>query len=346
MPQIMAEAFARGLLDKIMIEVLDVIDRDAEDGKSWKQHVTEETDDTQLEHVHGRPQANELTRIHYSKADEIELIAKIVRDLRDIRIGDSRYVLPPSLLTLEKQVKYATCNVDDAPLMNNPATDIAETQRTTRGQGDTYQINATILESLIESTEPVKLIRKKKEGEATNEATNVSVDLLQQLIEDLENKTVSTCSKDDASLDSVSKECIAVWEEKEEEFIRTIEGNVDTRHETTTGTLQGSESNSRFRIIKLKHDEELRSHSSQHVASTSREADLEEVHIEKRGSNSLSSLKPLCDDDKKTIDQILPIDDAEKRKTFNETTTKKKKKKGFGSRLRKLFRTSFGRQKN
>lgn len=29
----MAEAFARGLLDKIMIDVLDVIDRDAEDGK-------------------------------------------------------------------------------------------------------------------------------------------------------------------------------------------------------------------------------------------------------------------------------------------------------------------------
>lgn len=33
MPQIMAEAFARGLLDKIMIQVLDVIDRDAQEGK-------------------------------------------------------------------------------------------------------------------------------------------------------------------------------------------------------------------------------------------------------------------------------------------------------------------------
>ncbi|XP_018052450.1 PREDICTED: uncharacterized protein LOC108689959 [Atta colombica] len=345
MPQIMAEAFARGLLDKIMVEVLDVIDRDAEDEKSWEQHVTEETGDAQLEHIHGRSQANECTHIHYSKADEIELIAKIVRDLRDIRIGDSHYVLPPSLLTLEKQVKYATCNVDDAPLINNPATDIAETQRTTRGQGDTHQINATILESLTESTEPVKLIRKKKEGEAINEATNVSVGLLQQLIEDLENKTISTCSKDDAPLDSVSKECIAVWEEKEEQFIRTIEGNVGSRHETTTGTLQGSESNSRFRIIK-KHDKELRSHSSQYAASTSREADLEEVQIEKRESNSLSTLKSSCDDDKKTVDQILPIDDAEKRKTFNEVTTKKKKKKGFGSRLRKLFRAAFGRQKN
>ncbi|XP_018401421.1 PREDICTED: uncharacterized protein LOC108778679 [Cyphomyrmex costatus] len=345
MPQIMAEAFARGLLDKIMVEVLDVIDRDAEDGKSWEQHVTEETDDAQLEYVHGRPQANEFTHIHYSKADEIELIAKIVRDLRDIRIGDSCYVLPPSLLTLEKQVKYATCN-DDEPLIN-PVTDVTETQRTTRGQGDMHQIHATILELPTKSTEPVKLIRKKKEGEATNEATNVSVDLLQQLIEDLENKAISTCSEDNASLDSVSKEHIAIWEEKEEQFIKTIDSNVDIRHDTTTGTLQDSESNGRFHVIKLKHDEELRSHSSQHVASTSKEVDLEEVQIEKRGSNSLSSLKPSYDDDNKTIDQILPFDNAEKRKTFNEATTKKKKKKkGFGSRLRKLFRAAFGRQKN
>lgn len=34
MPQIMAEAFARGLVDKIMVEVLSVIDRDTQDGKA------------------------------------------------------------------------------------------------------------------------------------------------------------------------------------------------------------------------------------------------------------------------------------------------------------------------
>jgi hypothetical protein len=33
MSQIMAEAFARRLLDKIMVEVLDVIERDTQDGK-------------------------------------------------------------------------------------------------------------------------------------------------------------------------------------------------------------------------------------------------------------------------------------------------------------------------
>ncbi|XP_011873750.1 PREDICTED: uncharacterized protein LOC105565284 [Vollenhovia emeryi] len=342
MPQIMTEAFARGLLDKIMIQVLDVVDRDAEDGKSWEQHVNEETGDARSEHMHGRSRANERPHINYSKTEEIELIAKIVRDLRDIRIGDSRYVLPPSLLTLEKQVKY-----DDAPLAS-PTTDVAETQHTTRGQGDTHQIvHATVLESPIELTESVKTIRKKKEGEAANEATSVSVGLLQQLIGDLEDKTASVCCEDDAPLDSISEEHIAVCEEKEEQFIRTIEVNAGDTHDIATGTLRSSESVGRFRVTELKHDEKLRSRSSQHVASTSREVGLEEeeVQIEKRGSNSLSSLKPSRDDSVATVDQILPVNDAEKRKTSNEATTKKKKR-GLGSRLRKLLRAAFGRRKN
>lgn len=237
-----------------------------------------------------------------------------------------------------EQVKCAACN-DEAPL-TNPVTDVAETQRTTRGQGDTHQIvHAAIFESPTEPTEPVKFIRKKKEGEAVNEATNVSVGLLQQLIEDLENKTISVCSEDDTPSDLVSKERIAVWEEKEEQFVRTVDSNAGDRHESTTDTFRGSESIGRC----MKHDEDLRSHSSHHVTSITREVDLEEVQLEKRGSNSLSSLKPSRDDGAKTMDQILPIDDAEKRKTFSEA---KKKKRGFGSRLRKLFRAAFGRRKN
>ncbi|XP_036145563.1 uncharacterized protein LOC105835908 isoform X2 [Monomorium pharaonis] len=309
-------------------------------GKSWEQHVNEETGDARPDqgYVHGTPQADEHIHINYSKAEEIALIAKIVRDLRDIRIGDSPYVLPPSLL--EKQVK---CN-DDAPL-TNPTTDVVETQLTTRGQGDTHQIvHAEVFESPAESTEPVRLIRRKKESEAANEATNVSVGLIHQLIEDLEDKTIPVCSEDNTPSDSVSKEHIATWEEKEEQFVRTIESNAGGRHDTTTSILRDSKSIGRFRVIELKHDEELKSHSSQHVGS-SREVDLEEVQLEKRGANSLSSLKPSRDEDTRTVDQILPIDDAEKRKTFGEATAKKKKKKGFGSRLRKLFRAAFGRRR-
>ncbi|XP_029661726.1 uncharacterized protein LOC115234647 [Formica exsecta] len=337
MPQIMAETFARGLLDKIMVDVLDVIDRDAENEKSWEQHVNEETDNAQLEFVH-RSQAHEHMHVNYSKAEEIELIAKIVRDLRDIQIGDSRYVLPPSLLALEKQMKCAACNVDSVPLTNATA-DITETRHTTQGQGDTHQIVHAILEPPIELAEPAKTIRKEKE--TINEATNVTIGLLYQLIEELENKTVLVCSKDNAP--SSSKERIAIWEEKEEQLIRTIEDNVDNRQEIKMETLQESESAGRFRVIELKHDEELRSHSSQHVASISREVDLDEIQLEKRGSNSLSSLKPPHDDN--AVEQILPIDDVEKRKTFGEST-KKKKKRGLGSRLRKLLRAAFGRRKN
>lgn len=41
-PQIMAEAFAKGLLDKIMTEVLDVIDRNAQNGKvQARQHISQ-----------------------------------------------------------------------------------------------------------------------------------------------------------------------------------------------------------------------------------------------------------------------------------------------------------------
>lgn len=236
-------------------------------------------------------------------------------------------------------MKYGACNVDGVSLTNATA-DVAETRYTTQGQGDTHQIIHAILEPPIEPTELTKAFRK--EEETVNEATTVTIGLLHQLIEELENKTVLVCSKNDTT--STNKERIANWEEKEEQFIRTIEDNVDNKQAITMETLPGSESVGRFRVIELKHeDEELRSHSSQHVASISRDIGLDEIQLEKRGSNSMSLLKPPHDDT--AMEQILPIEDVEKRKTFGEST-KKKKRRGLGSRLRKLFRAAFGRQKN
>jgi len=180
------------------------------------------------------------------------------------------------------------------------------------------------------------MIQKEKESDAVGEAIRVSAGLLHQLIEQLENKTAAACSKNDAPLDSTSKDRIAVWEEKEEQLIRTIEGNA---REIATEVLR-NESIGRF--LELKHDEELKSCSSQHVASASREIVLEEIQIEKRESNSLSTLKPPRDD--AAMEQILPADDAEKRKTLSEITGRKRR--GFGGRLRKLLRVAFGRRKN
>lgn len=235
-------------------------------------------------------------------------------------------------------MKCGACNVDGVSLTNATA-DVAETRHTTQGQGDTHQIIHAILEPPIESAELTKAIRKE---ETVNEATTVTIGLLHQLIEELENKTVLVCSKNDTS---INKERIANWEEKEEQFIRTIEDNVDNKQEITMETLPENESVGRFRVIELKHEdhEELRSHSSQHVASISRNIGLDEIQLEKCGSNSMSSLKPSHDDT--AMEQILAIEDVEKRKTFGEST-KKKKRRGLGSRLRKLFRAVFGRQKN
>lgn len=228
------------------------------------------------------------------------------------------------------------CAVDGVSLTNQ-ATDVAETRHTTQGQGDTHRIIHAILDRPpIDPAEPTKTIRKEKEDKTVNEATSVTIGLLHQLIEELENKTVSVCSETDAP--STSKERIAIWEEKEEQLIRTIEDNVGNEQEITIETLRKSESTGRPRNIEL--DEKLRSRSSQHMGSISREVGLEEIQIEKRGFNSLSSLKPSRDEE-----QILPVDDVEKRKTLDEST-KKKKKKSLGSRLRKLLRAAFSRQKN
>ncbi|XP_032667296.1 uncharacterized protein LOC116842330 isoform X2 [Odontomachus brunneus] len=345
MPEIMAEAFARGLVDKIMVEVLNVIDRDTQNGKSWEQRVDEETNDGQSELVHERSQEHACKLTNCAKTEEMELIAQIVRDLRDIQIGDSCYVLPPSLLALGKQVKYPTCNIDDA-LRASPA-DVVET-RASQGQGDTHQVvHTAVLESASEQTESAGTVRKKKENETIREAANVSVGLLHQLIEELENKSVSVESSKNviASSTSVGKEHLVTWEEKEEQLIRTIE-RPDNPLETTD-ILRASESASCFRDVELKPHEgepdgELRSRSSQHVASTSRESCPQ---IERYDSSPLSPSKSRRDN-VAMMEEI--IEDVETRKASGEATltatAKKMKKKGLGGRLRRFFRTAFGRK--
>lgn len=232
------------------------------------------------------------------------------------------------LSTLE-QVKYATCNIESVTL-TSPIVDVAETQPVIQGQGDTQQ------QIVHTSSAKPKSDQKEKQDDAPVEATSLSAGVLHQLIEDLEDKAVPVCAKDSSS-NTTSKEHVAIWEEKEEKLIRTIEDNAN---EIGTKTFRESGSIGHFRATELKHDDELRSRSTQHLSTTSKETSLEEIQLEKHESSSLSSLKPL--DATMTIEQILPTSDMEKRK-LDETT---KKKKGFGSRLRRFFRAAFGRRKN
>jgi len=240
-------------------------------------------------------------------------------------------------------VKCVACTVDSTSPANS-TTDVTEAQRTTQGQGDMHQIvHAVVLEPPSEScTEPsTKAIRKEKEAE-TREATTVSVGLLHQLIEELENKVpVPVSSKDDV-LDTTSKERFFVWEEKEEQLVRTIEGNPGDKHEVAKSPRDSCESSSsRFRIAKVNHEEELESQSSHHMTSVLGEVDFEEIHIDERDSNPTSSSKLPRDD--AAMEQILPVD-AKKRKASGDAT--KTKKKSLGSRLRRLLRIAFGRREN
>jgi len=239
-------------------------------------------------------------------------------------------------------MKCVACTVDGTSPANS-TTDVTEAQRTTQGQGDVHQIvHAVVLEPPSEScAEPsTKAIRKEKEAE-TREATTVSVGLLHQLIEELENKAVSVSSKEDV-LDPTSKERFFVWEEKEEQLVRTIEGNLGDKHETAKSPRDSCESSSsRFRIAKVNHEEELESQSSHHMTSTLGEVDFEEIHIDERDSNPTSSSKLPRDD--AAMEQILPVD-AKKRKASGDAT--KTKKKSLGSRLRRLLRIAFGRREN
>lgn len=245
-------------------------------------------------------------------------------------------------------MKYAAYNVDDASHAN-PA-DIVETGAT-QGQGDTHQIvHTAVLEALVVETKSAETVRKEKENEATGEATKVSVGLLHQLIEELENKPISAKNSENiASTSLTSKENIAAWEEKEEQFIRTIE-NTGSLPETTTDTLRASESAGCFRNVALQPYEEpsgeLKSRSSQHVASTSRESCLEEMQIQRYDSSPLSS--SMLRRDNAAMEEILTMNEIETRKASGEatmtTTTKKRKKKGLGGRLRKFFRAVFARK--
>lgn len=233
-------------------------------------------------------------------------------------------------LSLLAQVKCAACNVEDLPLEN--PTDATETL-TTQGQGDMHQIIATaILESLPKPTAEPAVTNVMSE-----EAISITVDLLHQMIDELDNERATTSK--DTRLDSNSKECIAIWEEKEEQIIRTIESTADVS-KIAEDIHQRNGSFDDSHDIEHKHNELS---SNPDVASN--DSLFEDILIEKRKSNSLSSAKLPRNNAVMNMEEILPIEDVKKRKiSTSEILTKKKK--GFGNRLRKFFRAVFSRRKN
>ncbi|XP_043261444.1 uncharacterized protein LOC122402583 [Colletes gigas] len=243
MPQIMVQAFAKGLVDKILLEAFGTMDPNDEklralDGREKSADVRSQS----TMQIHEQPSTN------HNESETTELIEKMVCGLRNLQIGDSTSV-PSFLSNLEKQVKYVVYNIDNT----------SEEMSVTHGQGDVQQIthNAVI------ETEPSRL-RQEKENCDSNEITGVSVSLLHRMIEELETKAENES-------DSICKEGIAVWEETEERLIRTIE-NVD--HDRNIALP--SESSSKNNV----NDEVLTSSCLAYPSPFAKNVSLEDIVIE------------------------------------------------------------------
>lgn len=144
-----------------------------------------------------------------------EQVAKIVKGLQDIQIGDSAYVLPADGSNLEKQVKRAVRNINNLEFGDMETAQLIICD----GQGD---VDAAILEAEVG---PPSTANSKPQ----HDASKVSTCYLHKMIEELEDGD----SAKENSPDRSNREGIANWEESEEQFIRIIEGPGDTERRST-----------------------------------------------------------------------------------------------------------------
>ncbi|OAD59147.1 hypothetical protein WN48_09761 [Eufriesea mexicana] len=162
--------------------------------------------------------------------------------------------------------------------------------------------------------------RLEKESDNSNEATRVSVSLLYRMIEELESKMAESSEKKDAESETVSKDKIEIWEEREERFIRSIESVDDTDQNVDSQPENDNESVA-FPFVT----------SSTHLP---RNASLEEVAIEEIASSP----------DEEDCSPDSTRNNKTKKKLHNGAQSGDQKK-GILSRTRKLFRSMFGRRK-
>ncbi|KAK2588605.1 hypothetical protein KPH14_006374 [Odynerus spinipes] len=319
MPQNLIETFARGLLDQIVFDAFDEV----------KTQVTEEVSEPHTQH-------NNIY-MEYNERDEKEVTERMIHDLQDIQIGDSSYVLSPSLLHTERQVRRTACFVDNASI--DDSDDVVEMSGI-QGQGDVESIAYDAESAESKRTEPTTTShRREKEQSGTSETTKVSINLLHRMIEELETVTEETTTNpgDIRKPDERSKEEIAMWEETEEKLIRIIEGT----EESPENIIEESRSIKQF---AEEDREELKSSMLMSGASSSRNLSFDEVFIEE----TTSDCPP----------QRTFTDDIEVSQIFSEGTTsemeteakskknKKGKKESLGRRLKRFFLRSLKREKH
>ncbi|KAG6803752.1 hypothetical protein HZU73_00910 [Apis mellifera caucasica] len=319
MPQIMVEAFAKSLIDKIMLEAFDVVDTNEE--KLQMPDNRQETTDTQSQ---AAQQMQDLLCTDRNETENAEIIEKMVCGLHNLQIGDST-PMPLHLSKLEKQVKHIVHNIDNI-IYTEPASPV-ETH-STQGQGDVHQI---IHDAVIEMAADPTCARLEKVTDSS-EATRVSTSLIYRMIEELESRMGERGKEEEneekkPSGPAVSKEKIEVWEESEEQFIRTIE-SIDDPDQNYVESVPES----RTDVCDFAYD----GLASSFVGSSTpfpKNSSLEEVAIE---DITPSPLPPEVEQRPSGKTKSL---------THNETQSEELKKKGILSRTRKLFRTIFGRRK-
>lgn len=228
-----------------------------------------------------------------------------------------------------KQVKHVVRNIENISHAVEP-TNFVE-MHTTQGQGDVHQI---VHDAVIETTTNPTCTRLEKELENSNEATRVSINLLYQMIEELETKMEESEQRKEDVSENVSKEKIEVWEEREEQFIRSIE-NIDDPDQNSIDFVP--ENDVRSNVCDFAYKEITSSFVGSSTPFT-KNASLEDVTIEEIASSALSDQEEGRSLEDKTSSKT-------KKMTHNETQLEEQKRKGILSRTRKLLRTIFGRRK-
>ncbi|XP_076295597.1 uncharacterized protein LOC143216436 [Lasioglossum baleicum] len=310
MPQIMVEAFAKSLIDKIMQEAFDSMENGDEKLRMQNREDLTNTQTRSTIRMNDRPQFEQET---------MERIGMMVRGLQNLHIGDSSSV-PSLLTTLEKQVKHVIHNIDHS-------TSTADRNRTTeilpvtQGQGDMYQI---IHNAVIETPMEPTCSHRDGENSGSNEITRISGSVLRRMIEDLETQVGETDAMKETERDSIGAEDIEAGSKTEEQFARSIksvddfDGNIDFQ---SVGNLKINDYDSLPESTPLSV-----------VQSTSFANDtcLEDVAIEEITPSALRMKNASSPD---LSDNKIP-------------KPEKLRKKGIFSRMRKLLRAIFGRRKN
>ncbi|KAG7191056.1 hypothetical protein KM043_007101 [Ampulex compressa] len=313
MPKIMAEAFARGLVNKIMLEAFDILDTGAQDGR--------------LQVVNREKESINVSAVDREQSRTKQLVESMADDLRDVQIGDAVTARPRAITMLEEEVKRAACNIGGASTICTA--NVTETH-ITQGQGDVHQILRPAVNKA--QTESANLTGVQKEQEEEHEAMKVSTSVIHRMIEELEARVGRLSLRCTEDLPTVEKQ---TWEESEEKVIRTIEGVGDAYQQVPKGSFETECAGQPRNVEHL----DLKTSSPLYSTSATKNARVPGAGIEQ-----IARLPP------RTVKIALPssvnvpaANDVQEESISGEAKSRRKKRRDLVGRIRKFLRATFSR---